>query len=94
MKELNAPPRLPWIVKIAVAVTFFNSWVIFEETIVDRHGLWRYILFYRVGLFCTWDVLALAIIFPAVLIGVAPLRRAIKRYMRRLCFVRGCHLCR
>jgi hypothetical protein len=27
---------------IAIALTFLNTWVIFEETIVDRHGLWRY----------------------------------------------------
>lgn len=64
MKEPLA--RLPWIVKIAVALTFFNSWVLFEETIVDRHGLWRYLPFYKVGLFCTWDVAALLIIVPGV----------------------------
>ena len=23
-------------------MTFINAWIIFEETIVDRHGLWRY----------------------------------------------------
>ena len=51
--------RLPWIVRIAVALSFFNSWVLFEETIVDRHGLWRYMPFYKVGLFCAWDLAAL-----------------------------------
>ncbi len=51
MKEPVA--RLAWIVKVAVALTFFNSWVLFEETIVDRHGLWRYLPFYKIGLFCT-----------------------------------------
>ena len=64
MKEPLA--RLPWIVKIAVALTFFNSWVLFEETIVDRHGLWRYMPFYKVGLSCTWDLAALLIIVPGV----------------------------
>ena len=59
-------PRLPWIVKIAVALTFFNSWMLFEETIVDRHGLWRYLPFYKFGLFCIWDVAALFIIVPGV----------------------------
>ena len=58
--------RLPWVVKIGVALTFFNSWVLFEETIVDRHGLWRYLPFYKVGLFCTWDVAALLIIVSGV----------------------------
>jgi len=31
--------RLPLIAKIAIAMTFTNAWVIFEEAIVDRHGL-------------------------------------------------------
>ena len=42
---------MPLIAKIAIAMTFINAWVIFEETIVDRHGLWRYMPYYRVGLF-------------------------------------------
>ena len=64
---MNKEPttRLPLIVKIAVALTFFNSWVLFEETIVDRYGLWRYMPFYKVGFFCVWDVAALLIIIPA-----------------------------
>ncbi len=52
----------PLIVKVAVFITFFNAWVLFEELVIDRHGLWRYLPFYRVGLFCVWDVLALAVI--------------------------------
>ena len=58
--------KLPLIVKIAVALTFFNSWVLFEEIVVDRHGLWRYMPFYKVGLFCTWDVAAVLIITTSV----------------------------
>jgi hypothetical protein len=23
-------------------LTFFNTWVLFEETVVDRYGLWKY----------------------------------------------------
>lgn len=64
MKEPAA--RLPLIVKIAVVLTFFNSWVLFEETVVDRHGWWRYMPFYKVGLFCIWDVAALLVIIPGV----------------------------
>ena len=62
----EAAPRLPLIVKIAVALTFFNSWVLFEETVVDRHGLWQYMPFYKVGNFCLWDVAALLIVVPSV----------------------------
>jgi len=52
----------PWFLRIGLALTFFNSWVLFEETIVDRHGLWRHMPCYRVGLFCEWDVAAIVII--------------------------------
>ena len=67
---------LPLIVKIAIAITAFNTWVIFEEVVVDRHGLWRYMPFYRVGLFCSWDASVLTIILLVVLMSVAPLRTA------------------
>jgi hypothetical protein len=83
MKKSITPPS-PLTVKIAIAMTFINSWIIFEEIVVDRHGLWRYMPFYRVGLFCTWDVLALAVILPVVLLGIAPLRRAVARLVRKV----------
>jgi hypothetical protein len=85
MKKSITPPS-PLIVKIVIAMTFVNSWVIFEELVVDRHGLWRYMPFYRVGLFCTWDVLALAVILLLVFLGIAPLRRALGRMVRNVCF--------
>src|SRR3984893_12690395 len=66
---------LPLIAKIAIAMTFLNTWVIFEETVVDRHGLWRYMPFYRVGLFCVWDAAVLAVTLLLLLVSVAPLRR-------------------
>ncbi len=74
MKTSTTPP-LPLIAKIAIAMTFINSWVIFEETVVDRHGLWRYMPFYRVGLFCVWDAAVLAVTLLLLLISVAPFRR-------------------
>jgi hypothetical protein len=71
----STTPSLPLITKIAIAVTFINTWVLFEETVVDRHGLWRYMPFYRVGLFCVWDAAVLAITLLLLLVSVAPLRR-------------------
>lgn len=50
--------RLPVLVRIAVALTFLNSFVLFEELIVDRLGLWRYLPLYRLGKFCIWDLAA------------------------------------
>jgi hypothetical protein len=66
--------RLPLIAKIAIAVTFLNTWVIFEEMIVDRHGLWRYMPFYRVGLFCVWDAAMFAVTLLTLLVSVRPFR--------------------
>src|SRR5436853_6379816 len=74
MKTSTTPP-LPLIAKIAIAMTFINTWVIFEETGVDRHGLWRYMPFYRVGLFCVWDAAVLAITLLLLLVRVARSRR-------------------
>src|SRR2546430_14681465 len=74
MKTSTTPP-LPLIAKIAIAVTFINTWVIFEETVVDRHGLWRYMPFYRVGLFCVWDAAVLTITLLLLLVSVLASRR-------------------
>ena len=82
VKKLITPPS-PLTVKIAIAITLLNSWVIFEETIVDRTRLWHYMPFYRVGLFCAWDVLALAVIPAVVFSAFAPLRGAVSRIIRR-----------
>src|SRR3979411_660184 len=71
----STTPRLPLIAKIAIAITILNTWVIFEETIVDRHGLWRYMPYYRVGLFCVWDAAVFAVTLLLLLVSVAPFRR-------------------
>lgn len=76
-------PSLSLIVKIAIAMTAVNTWVIFEEVVVDRHGLWRYMPFYRVGLFCAWDASVLTIILLVVLLSIAPLRSAAWRMVRK-----------
>ena len=67
--------RLPMIAKIAIALTFLNAWVLFEETIVDRHGLWRYMPYYRVGLFCVWDAAVFAITLLLLFVNVVASRR-------------------
>ncbi|HEV2440987.1 MAG TPA: hypothetical protein VGT07_00570 [Steroidobacteraceae bacterium] len=48
--------HLPLIAKVAIGMVFLNTWVLFEEIVVDRQGLWRYMPFYRVGDFCVWDL--------------------------------------
>ena len=56
----------PSIVRFAVWLTFFNTWVLFEETVVDRYGLWEYMPYYRVGMLCSWDIGAMALLGFAV----------------------------
>jgi hypothetical protein len=73
--KTSTTPRLPLIAKIAIALMALNAWVIFEETIVDRHGLWRYMPFYRVGLFCVWDAAFLAVTLLLFLRSVGWFRR-------------------
>ena len=73
MNKSTTPP-LPLIAKIAIAMTFLNMWVLFEETIVDRHGLWRYMPFYRVGLFCVWDAAVFAVALLLLVVSVRPFR--------------------
>ena len=54
--------RTPGIVRFAVWLTFFNTWVLFEETVVDRYGLWEYMPYYRVGRLCSWDIGAMVLL--------------------------------
>jgi len=64
---LEVKPRLPILLKITAVVTFYNSFVLFEELVVDRQGLWRYLPFYKFGKFCIWDLAAIAAISLIVL---------------------------
>jgi hypothetical protein len=47
----------------------FNSFVLFEETIIDRSNLWKSIPGYRVGNPCVWDLTA-AILFAILVFFV------------------------
>jgi hypothetical protein len=54
--------ELPLLVKAAVFVSFLAAWILFEELVIDRYGLWRFLPFYKFGRFCAWDILALVVI--------------------------------
>ena len=58
----SVPAKAPGIVRFAVWLTFFNTWVLFEETIVDRYGLWQYMPYYRVAKLCSWDIGAMVLL--------------------------------
>jgi hypothetical protein len=76
MASEPSPAVMPGIVKAAVVVTFFNTWVLFEETVIDRYGLWEYMPYYRVAKLCAWDIGALALI---MWVTFRVLRRARRR---------------
>ena len=71
--------RTPTVVKWASALTFLNTFVLFEEFVVDRHGLWKYMPLYKVGRFCTWDIAAIALAVGLVLLWQYRDKRAVKR---------------
>ncbi|HEV8365322.1 MAG TPA: hypothetical protein VGQ52_17525 [Gemmatimonadaceae bacterium] len=53
--------QLPLVVKIAVGVTFYNTWWALEEFVINRVGLWKYMPGYKLDSACVWD-LAVALI--------------------------------
>jgi hypothetical protein len=70
--------QLPLIAKVAVGIAFYNAWVSFEEFVIDRVGLWRYMPYYRVGEACVWDLAV------ALLVIVGLLRLSWQREERRV----------
>lgn len=62
--------QLPLIVRLAVGLSLFSAWVIFEEGVVDRTGLWTLLPGYVKARFCPWDLAALGIVFiPLLVLG-------------------------
>ena len=57
--------ELPRWVRIAAALSVFNTWVLIAEFVIDRYGLDAYLPFYRYGDVCVWDI--------AVIIGIGVL---------------------
>ena len=59
---MTADDRPSGVLRFFVWLTAFNTWVLFEETIVDRYGLWQWMPYYRVARLCAWDVGAMALL--------------------------------
>ncbi|NOT37212.1 MAG: hypothetical protein HOP11_07520 [Saprospiraceae bacterium] len=76
---------LPIVVKVAVLFTFFNTWVIFEECVIDRFGYWQYLPMYKKGIFCTWDILFI-LIFVLLLFPI-------RSWINKMCVLERCKLC-
>jgi hypothetical protein len=60
--------QLPSLAKVAVGLALFNSWVMFEEGIVDRLGVWQYLPLYVKARLCPWDLAAAGLIFVLLLV--------------------------
>jgi hypothetical protein len=60
------------ILALMSGLTLMNSWVLFEQLVVDRYELWRYMPFYRVTDPCAWDLGALI----ATVVLIISLRRS------------------
>jgi hypothetical protein len=48
--------ELPWTVRVVLGLATLNLWVSFEEFVIDRLGVWRYLPGYRYARFCVWDL--------------------------------------
>src|ERR1700676_3203140 len=77
--------ELPLLVKAAVFVSFSTAWVMFEELVIDRYGLWRFLPFYKFGRFCAWDVSALVVIVSGLAwANLSPRSERVACALRRL----------
>jgi hypothetical protein len=56
---------LPLLTRFATLAVWFVGWVLFAEFVIDRHGLDRYLPFYRVGNLCPYDLAVIAILAAA-----------------------------
>ena len=91
----QSPRRDPnLIVRVGLALTLFNSWVLFEETVVDRLWWWRYMPCYRVGHFCEWDVAAILTILVVSVAAFEDSRTRLVSILRSCCGHLGCKLCK
>ena len=53
-------------VKFSLWMVLFLAWVVFEETVIDRQGIWRYLPLYRYGNLCIYDI-SVAMLLAVVL---------------------------
>ena len=53
---------LPLIVRLTTMATLFMAWILFAELVIDRHGLDRFLPWYRVGNLCVWDLAVVALL--------------------------------
>ena len=58
--------QLPLIARVSVGLSLINIWVSFEEFVVDRVGLWKYLPYYKVAQFCLWDLMVITLVIASL----------------------------
>ena len=53
---------LPLIVRLTTFANLLMAWILFAELVIDRHGLDRYLPFYRVGNLCPYEIAVVAVL--------------------------------
>lgn len=66
--------ELPWTVRVVLGLAAFNLWWSFEEFVIDRFGIWRYLPDYKFERLCVWD-LTVALGIAAVIWRLSAARR-------------------
>jgi hypothetical protein len=68
--------ELPWTVRVVLGLAAFNLWWSFEEFVIDRFGVWRYLPDYKFGRLCVWD-LTVALVIAAVIWWISTAKQQI-----------------
>jgi hypothetical protein len=74
MERVVVFAELPWTVRLVLGLAAFNPWLSFEEFVIDRFGVWRYLPEYKFGRLCVWD-LSVALGIAAVIWWLSAARR-------------------
>lgn len=68
--------QLPLWVRIASALTIFNTWVLIAEFVIDRYGFDEYLPFYRYGDVCLWEVALIIVLIIGFVKASRPPQKA------------------
>jgi hypothetical protein len=68
--------ELPRTVRVVLGLAAFNLWWSFEEFVIDRFGVWRYLPDYKFGRLCVWD-LTVALVIASIIWCLSVAKRQI-----------------
>lgn len=65
---------MPWSIKLVTGVAWACAWLLFEDDIVEKGGLWHYMPFYKIAEACIWDAAVLSLIVACLYLFGRPAR--------------------